>query len=91
MMFSEFQHKFNQAREFLLTHQYGRALVQYEKLTRQWPREAVLWAEYGKAASGAGQFDFRGRKGFTCNGAISLATTPLLSACFQPSSQVKSP
>jgi Flp pilus assembly protein TadD len=55
------QHKLNEARQSLLAHEFGRALPQYEKLTRQWPREAVLWAEYGNAASGAGQFDLADR------------------------------
>jgi Tfp pilus assembly protein PilF len=58
---ADLQHKLNEARQFLLAHEFGRALAQYEKLTRQWPREAVLWAEYGNAASGAGQADLADR------------------------------
>ena len=55
------EHKLDQARQLLLAHEFGRALPQYERLTRQWPGEAVLWAEYGNAASGAGQFDLADR------------------------------
>ena len=58
---ADFQHKLDEARQLLLAHEFGRALAQYEKLTRQWPGEAVLWAEYGNAASGAGQFDLADR------------------------------
>ncbi len=61
MTSADFQHKLNEARQFLLAHEFGRALAQYEKLTRQWPGEAVLWAEYGNAASGAGQMDLADR------------------------------
>ena len=55
------QHKLEEARQSLLAHEFGRALPQYERLTRQWPGEAVLWAEYGNAASGAGQFELADR------------------------------
>jgi Tfp pilus assembly protein PilF len=57
MAFTDFQRKLNEARQSLLAHEFGRALARYERLTRQWPSEAVLWAEYGNAASGAGQVD----------------------------------
>ncbi len=57
MAFTDLQHKLNAARQSLLGHDFGRALAQYERLTRQCPREAVIWAEYGNAASGAGQAD----------------------------------
>jgi Tfp pilus assembly protein PilF len=66
----DFQHKLDDARRYLLAHQYVRALAQYERLTRQWPREAVLWAEYGNAAAGAGQADLADR---TWQRAIALA------------------
>jgi Tfp pilus assembly protein PilF len=58
---ADLQHKLNEARQFLLAHEFGRALPQYEKLTRQWPGDAVLWAEYGNAASGAGQVELADR------------------------------
>jgi Tfp pilus assembly protein PilF len=61
MTSADFQHKLNEARQFLLAHEFGRALAKYEKLTRDWPGEAVLWAEYGNAASGAGQVDLADR------------------------------
>jgi Flp pilus assembly protein TadD len=54
---SELQHHLNEARQFLLGHEFSRALSRYEKLTRQFPGEAVIWAEYGNAASGLGQAD----------------------------------
>jgi Tfp pilus assembly protein PilF len=54
---ADLQHKLNEARKLLLAHEFGRALAHYEKLTRQCPREAVLWAEYGNAAAGAGQVE----------------------------------
>jgi Flp pilus assembly protein TadD len=54
---SELQHHLNEARRFLLGHEFGRALPRYEKLTRQHPGEAVIWAEYGNAASGLGQVE----------------------------------
>jgi Flp pilus assembly protein TadD len=58
---SELQHHLNEARQFLLTHEFGRALPRYEKLTRQHPGEAIIWAEYGNAASGLGQVDVADR------------------------------
>jgi Tfp pilus assembly protein PilF len=61
MAFTDFQRKVNEARQSLLAREFGRALAQYERLTRQLPREAVLWAEYGNAALGAGQFDLADR------------------------------
>jgi len=65
-----FQHKLNEARQFLLAHEFGRALPQYEKLTGQRPGEAALWAEYGNAAAGAGQVDLADR---TWQRAVELA------------------
>jgi tetratricopeptide (TPR) repeat protein len=61
MTSADFQHRLNEARQCLLAHEFGRALAQYERLTRQWPGEAVVWAEYGNAASGAGQIDLADR------------------------------
>src|ERR1051325_4134044 len=58
---SELQHYLDEARGLLLGHEYGRALPRYEKLTRQYPGEAVIWAEYGNAASGLGEVDVADR------------------------------
>ena len=58
---SVFQQKLNEARQSLLAREFGRAVAQYEKLTRQYPRQPVLWAEYGNAASGAGQAELADR------------------------------
>jgi Tfp pilus assembly protein PilF len=54
---SELQRHLTEARHLLLAHEFGRALARYEKLTRQCPGDAVLWGEYGNAASGLGQVD----------------------------------
>ena len=54
---ADIQHKLEEARQFLLAHEFGRALAHYQKLTRACPAEPVIWAEYGNAASGAGQVD----------------------------------
>jgi tetratricopeptide (TPR) repeat protein len=61
MTLAYFEKKLAQAREFLLANDFGRALPRYEQLTRQWPNEAAIWAEYGNAASGAGQSDLAER------------------------------
>src|SRR6266852_3231497 len=47
----DFQKKHNEARQFLLSNDFAQALPRYEKLTKQYPRAAVIWAEYGNAAS----------------------------------------
>src|SRR6266566_6173269 len=47
----DFQKKHNEARELLLSNDFGQALRRYEKLVRQYPHAAVIWAEYGNAAS----------------------------------------
>ncbi len=57
MTSSELQHHLNEARRLLLGHEFARAVPRYEKLTRQYPREAVIWAEYGNAVSGLGQLE----------------------------------
>lgn len=58
---SELQHQVNEARQHLLAHEFRRALQRYEKLTRQYPGDALLWAEYGNAASGLGQVELADR------------------------------
>jgi tetratricopeptide (TPR) repeat protein len=52
---ADFQHNHAEARRHLLSHEFARAMARYQKLTRAYPGEAVTWAEYGNAASGAGQ------------------------------------
>ncbi len=47
----DFQTRLQQARQSLLAHDFTRALPQYEKLTREQPSAAVIWFEYGNAAS----------------------------------------
>jgi len=46
------QTRLAEARERLLSNDFAQALPLYEKLTRQAPRTAVIWFEYGNAASG---------------------------------------
>src|SRR5262249_31622511 len=51
----DFQKKHREGQELLLTQNFAQALLHYEKLTRQWPGMAVIWAEYGNVASRLGQ------------------------------------
>ncbi len=48
---ADLQRKHEEARELLLANDFAQALLRYEKLTREYPGAAVLWAEYGNAAS----------------------------------------
>ena len=48
--------KLEEARRFLLARDSTRALPRYEKLARQYPGVAVIWMEYGNAASGTRDF-----------------------------------
>jgi tetratricopeptide (TPR) repeat protein len=57
MTTADFQYKLGEARQFLLAHEFARALAHYQKLTRAHPAEPVVWAEYGNAAAGAGQVE----------------------------------
>src|SRR5207237_274 len=50
MALADFDTKLNEARQFLFSKNFAQALPRYEKLTRQCPGAAVLWAEYGNAA-----------------------------------------
>ena len=52
---ADFQPKLTAARRCLLAHDFAGALARYQRLTSACPGEAVAWAEYGNAASGAGQ------------------------------------
>ncbi len=49
---SDLQRRLNEARRLLLAQNFAQALPRYEELARQCPREAVVWLEYGNAASG---------------------------------------
>lgn len=51
----------DQARQSLLSRDYARALAAYEQLVTVRPAEAVLWFEYGNAASGARKYDLADR------------------------------
>ena len=51
----------NEARELLNNSNFSRAVPAYERLTRQFPRKARIWLEYGAAAAGAGQLDLSER------------------------------
>jgi tetratricopeptide (TPR) repeat protein len=48
---ADFQKKHDAARQLLLANNFAQALPRYEQLTRQYPGAAVVWAEYGNAAS----------------------------------------
>jgi tetratricopeptide (TPR) repeat protein len=52
MIAADLQRRLNQARQLLISQKFSQALVQYEKLVRKCPGQAVLWYEYGNAASG---------------------------------------
>ena len=58
---ADLQRKHSEARELLLANDFAEALPRYEKLTRQYPGAAVLWAEYGNAASRLRQVDLADR------------------------------
>ncbi len=53
----DYQARLHDARQYLLSHDFTRALPLYEKLTRANPGAAVLWFEYGNAASGLHRMD----------------------------------
>jgi len=57
MTSADFQHKLEAARRCLLAHDFAGALPRYHRLIHDRPRDAVTWAEYGNAASGAGQVE----------------------------------
>jgi tetratricopeptide (TPR) repeat protein len=50
-----FQERLEEARQLLLAQNFAGALSRYEKLTRASPGQAVVWFEYGNAASRLGQ------------------------------------
>ncbi|HTH46138.1 MAG TPA: sulfotransferase [Candidatus Limnocylindria bacterium] len=60
-MSADFQKRLQEARDQLHTHRFAQALRSYERLTRQNPALAVLWFEYGNAASGARDFSLADR------------------------------
>lgn len=49
---ADFNRQLDRARQLLLAQQFSQALPLYEKLTRLFPGQAVVWLEYGNAASG---------------------------------------
>jgi len=49
------QQRIEEARQFLLTQDFAQAFSCYARLTRRFPGHAVLWFEYGNAASRLGQ------------------------------------
>lgn len=51
MISDDLQRRLNEARKFLLSGDFSRALPLYEKLTRQYPGVAVMWYECGNASS----------------------------------------
>jgi tetratricopeptide (TPR) repeat protein len=52
-----FQEKLEEARRLLLVEDYRQALSRYEKLSRTFPGQAVVWFELGNAASHLGKRD----------------------------------
>ncbi|HRY52048.1 MAG TPA: sulfotransferase [Candidatus Paceibacterota bacterium] len=54
---ASFQHKLYEARQLLLGRDFAQALSRYAKLTRTFPGQAVVWFEYGNAASRLGQLE----------------------------------
>ena len=57
----DIQKKHNEARAFLLANDFAQALPRYEKLSRQCPGLAVIWYEYGNAASRSREVDLADR------------------------------
>lgn len=57
MTSADFQRRLNEARQLLLAQQFAQALSRYEKLVRVFPSQAVIWFEYGNAASRLGQLE----------------------------------
>jgi tetratricopeptide (TPR) repeat protein len=55
MTMSIFQPRLEEARRHLLAQDFAGALFRYDKLTRAFPSQAVVWFEYGNAASRLGQ------------------------------------
>jgi tetratricopeptide (TPR) repeat protein len=49
---NDFNRQLNEARQLMLAQKLAPALRRYEKLARNFPRRAVVWLEYGNAASG---------------------------------------
>ena len=61
MLTAHFQHQLEQARQFLLSQKFTQALSRYERLAQRCPHEAVIWFEYGNAASGLRKRDLAER------------------------------
>jgi tetratricopeptide (TPR) repeat protein len=54
-MSADIQQRVNKARQLLLSNHFTQALPLYQRLVSQRPADAVLWFEYGNAASGLSQ------------------------------------
>jgi tetratricopeptide (TPR) repeat protein len=70
MTLSTFSPRLEEARRHLLAQNFSEALFRYEKLSRAFPGQSVVWFEYGNAASRLGHRDIAGR---AWGKAISLA------------------
>src|SRR5215472_13351740 len=61
MIPANFQREVNEARQLLLSQDFARALSKYEKIVRSCSGVAVVWFEYGNAASRLGQAEVANR------------------------------
>jgi len=61
MTMPAFQHRLEEARRHLLAQDFSGALSRYDKLSRAFPGQAVVWFEYGNTASRLGQREIAGR------------------------------
>src|SRR5579859_7944521 len=55
VMSADIQQRVNKARQLLLSNRFTQALPLYQRLLSQRPSDAVLWFEYGNAASAVNQ------------------------------------
>jgi tetratricopeptide (TPR) repeat protein len=60
-MSADLQPRLDKARQFLLSNRFSEALPLYQRLLQQRPSDAILWFEYGNAASGLHQRDLADR------------------------------
>src|SRR5262245_30052519 len=58
---TDFQRQHEEARQFLIANDFAQALARYEKLSRLAPGNALIWFEYGNAASRKRQLDLADR------------------------------
>lgn len=57
MALLDLNHKLSEARELLLSRDFSKAMRRYEELVRAAPQSAVVWFEYGNAASALKDLD----------------------------------